>query len=426
MSQQEVSAENGNNNLEKMTNSLYNPSKNSEESKNLEESKNSEDISKLLEPIENFDDIGLDESILRGIYSYGYEEPSYIQKRAIRPFITGRDIIAQAQSGTGKTASFSIGILQSVDEKIKDTQAIILSPTRELASQIYSVLSSLGTYTSITTALIMGGTSIRDDYQSLDSRPQIIVGTPGRIYNMICKRKIFTEKIKSFVLDEADEMLSKGFEEQIRNIFTYLPESVQVGLFSATMSPDFFSITSQFMRNPIKILVKNDELTLEGIKQFYIRMMRDEYKFIALCDLYKTFSISQTIIYCNSKRTVEYLHDRLEENNFSCAFIHGEMEQDTRKDIMNNFRSGSVRMLISTDLLCRGIDVQQVSIVINYDVPYKIENYIHRIGRSGRYGRKGVAVNFANDRELRVLKDIEKYYSTSIEEMPQEISMYIS
>ena len=221
-------------------------------------------------------------------------------------------------------------------------------------------------------------------------------------------------------------MLSKGFEEQIRNIFTYLPESVQVGLFSATMSPDFFSITSQFMRNPIKILVKNDELTLEGIKQFYIRMMRDEYKFIALCDLYKTFSISQTIIYCNSKRTVEYLHDRLEENNFSCAFIHGEMEQDTRKDIMNNFRSGSVRMLISTDLLCRGIDVQQVSIVINYDVPYKIENYIHRIGRSGRYGRKGVAVNFANDRELRVLKDIEKYYSTSIEEMPQEISMYIS
>jgi len=377
------------------------------------------------EPIENFDNAGLEDDLLRGIYSYGYEKPSFIQQKAIRPFLSGRDIIAQAQSGTGKTATFAIGVLQSINREIKETQAIIISPTRELANQTYIVLDQLGRYTGITNALIIGGTSIKENYQKLDSRPQIIIGTPGRIYNMICKSKLYTNNIKCLVLDEADEMLSKGFEEQIRNIFTKCPEDVQVGLFSATMSEDFFRITSQFMRNPIKILVKNDELTLEGIKQFYIHMVRDEYKFSALCDLYETFTISQTILYCNSKRTVEYLQERLQENNFSNAYIHGEMDQESRRDIMDRFRSGGIRMLISTDLLCRGIDVQQVSIVINYEVPFRIENYIHRIGRSGRYGRKGVAINFANDREIGIIKEIERYYSTVIDEMPSNISDFL-
>ena len=372
--------------------------------------------------IDNFDNMKLKENLLRGIYSIGYEKPSYIQQRGIIPITKGRDIIAQSQSGTGKTATFTIGSLQLLDETKDETQILIIAPTRELALQIYDVVASIGEYMDITHACIIGGTSIRENIETLSKKPQIIIGTPGRLYDMIYKNRLYTKYIKLLVVDEADEMLSKGFEEQIKNIFKSLPPEIQVALFSATMSDDFFMLTDNFMRNPIKILVKNDELTLEGISQYYIYMERDYYKFDALCDLYSSFSISQSILYCNSKRTVEFLQSKLTENNFSNAYIHGDMTLDQRKDIMIRFRTGEIRMLISTDLLCRGIDVQQVSLVINYEVPYRIENYIHRIGRSGRFGRKGVAINFANDREFKMIKDIERYYSTSVEEFPKDVS----
>jgi len=374
------------------------------------------------EVIDNFDNMKLKETLLRGIYSLGFEKPSYIQQRGILPIMKGRDIIAQSQSGTGKTATFSIGSLQLLDETQKETQVLVIAPTRELALQIYNVISDLGKYMDLTYACVIGGTSIRDTIDTLSKKPQIVIGTPGRLYDMIYKNRLYTKYIKLLVIDEADEMLSKGFEEQIKNIFKCLPPDIQVALFSATMSEEFFKLTNNFMRNPKKILVKNDELTLEGIGQYYIYMDRDYYKFDVLCDLYSTFSISQSILYCNSKRTVEFLQSKLTENNFSNAYIHGDMSLDQRKDIMSRFRTGSIRMLISTDLLCRGIDVQQVSLVINYEVPYRIENYIHRIGRSGRFGRKGVAINFANDKELIIIKDIEKYYSTSIVEFPSDVS----
>ena len=376
--------------------------------------------------IDNFDNMNLKENLLRGIYSIGFEKPSYIQQRAIIPITKGRDIIAQSQSGTGKTATFTIGSLQLLDETKYETQILIIAPTRELALQIYNVVSDIGEYMNITHACIIGGTSIRDNNDELSKKPQIIIGTPGRLYDMIYKNRLYTKHIKLLVVDEADEMLSKGFEEQIKNIFKSLPPEIQVALFSATMTDDFFMLTDNFMRNPIKLLVKNDELTLEGISQYYIYMERDYYKFDALCDLYGSFSISQSILYCNSKRTVEFLQCKLTENNFSNAYIHGDMTLDQRKDIMVRFRTGEIRMLISTDLLCRGIDVQQVSLVINYEVPYRIENYIHRIGRSGRFGRKGVAINFANDRELKMIKDIERYYSTSVEVFPSDISTIFS
>ena len=372
--------------------------------------------------IDNFDNMNLKNNLLRGIYSIGFEKPSYIQQRGILPIIKGRDIIAQSQSGTGKTATFTIGALQLLDETKAETQILIIAPTRELALQIYDVVSSIGEYMDITHACIIGGTSIRENIETLSKKPQIIIGTPGRLYDMIYKNRLYTKYIRLLVIDEADEMLSKGFEEQIKNIFKSLPPEIQVSLFSATMSEEFFMLTDNFMRNPIKILVKNDELTLEGISQYYIYMERDYYKFDALCDLYSSFSISQSILYCNSKRTVEFLQSKLTENNFSNAYIHGDMTLDQRKDIMIRFRTGEIRMLISTDLLCRGIDVQQVSLVINYEVPYRIENYIHRIGRSGRFGRKGIAINFANDREFKMIKDIERYYSTSVEEFPKDVS----
>ena len=376
--------------------------------------------------IDNFDNMKLKENLLRGIYSIGFEKPSYIQQRGIIPITKGRDIIAQSQSGTGKTATFTIGALQLLDETKDETQVLIIAPTRELALQIFNVVSEIGEYMNITLACIIGGTSIRDDIEKLSKNPQIIIGTPGRLYDMIYKNRLYTKYIKLLVVDEADEMLSKGFEEQIKNIFKSLPPEIQVALFSATMSDDFFMLTDNFMRNPIKILVKNDELTLEGISQYYIYMERDYYKFDALCDLYGSFSISQSILYCNSKRTVEFLQSKLTENNFSNAYIHGDMTLDQRKDIMVRFRTGEIRMLISTDLLCRGIDVQQVSLVINYEVPYRIENYIHRIGRSGRFGRKGIAINFANDRELKMIKDIERYYSTSVEVFPSDVTTIFS
>ena len=376
--------------------------------------------------IDNFDNMRLKVNLLRGIYSVGFEKPSYIQQRGIIPITKGRDIIAQSQSGTGKTATFTIGSLQLLDVTKDETQILIIAPTRELALQIYTVVSEIGEYMNITLACIIGGTSIRDNIEKLSKNPQIIIGTPGRLYDMIYQNRLYTKYIKLLVVDEADEMLSKGFEEQIKNIFKSLPPEIQVALFSATMSEDFFMLTDNFMRNPIKILVKNDELTLEGISQYYIYMERDYYKFDALCDLYSSFSISQSILYCNSKRTVEFLQSKLTENNFSNAYIHGDMTLDQRKDIMLRFRTGEIRMLISTDLLCRGIDVQQVSLVINYEVPYRIENYIHRIGRSGRFGRKGIAINFANDRELKMIKDIERYYSTSVEVFPSDVSTIFS
>ena len=368
--------------------------------------------------ISNFEDLNLKENLLRGIYACGYEKPSAIQKKAIMPVIDGNDVIAQAQSGTGKTATFSIGLLQNIDENVKETQALVLSHTRELSLQIMEVIKNLSNYMSLTYNLSVGGTTIRDNIDNLLTNPQIVIGTPGRVLDMINKKALNTRTLRVLVIDEADEMLSKIFSNQIYDIFRFLPNNIQVGLFSATMTPEFFKISNNFMRDPVKILVKNEELTLEGIKQFYINIEKQDYKFDTLCDIYEACSISQTIIYCNSKRTVDEISRKLIDNSFSISSIHGEMEQSERNKIMQDFRNGISRILISTDLLSRGIDVQQVSLVINYDIPNNPESYIHRIGRSGRYGRKGVAINFITGYDVRKMEDIEKYYSTQVEELP--------
>ena len=368
--------------------------------------------------INNFEDLNLKDNLLRGIYAYGYEKPSAIQKKAILPLMEKHDVIAQAQSGTGKTATFSIGLLQNIDESLKETQALVLSHTRELSLQILEVIKNISSYMDLSYNLSVGGTTIRENIDELLKNPQIVIGTPGRVLDMINKKALNTRQLKVLIVDEADEMLSKIFSNQIYDIFRFLPNNIQVGLFSATMTPEFFKISNNFMRNPIKILVKNDELTLEGIKQFYISIDKQEFKFDTLCDIYEACSISQTIIYCNSKRGVDEVSKRLLDNNFSISSIHGEMSQSERNQIMSDFRSGTSRILISTDLLSRGIDVQQVSLVINYDIPNNPESYIHRIGRSGRYGRKGVAINFITNYDARKMEDIEKYYSTQVEELP--------
>ncbi|KAJ1575062.1 hypothetical protein NDA15_006137 [Ustilago hordei] len=372
--------------------------------------------------IDNFDNMELKDELLRGVYAYGFERPSAIQARAILPVIKGHDVIAQAQSGTGKTATFSIAILQRIDPSIQAVQALILAPTRELAQQIQKVVIALGDYMKINCHACIGGTNVREDMAKLNEGAQVVVGTPGRVYDMINRRAFKTDQLKMFCLDEADEMLSRGFKDQMYEVFQLLPQDTQCVLLSATMPHEVLEVTKKFMREPIRILVKRDELTLEGIKQFYVAVEKEEWKLETLCDLYETVTITQAVIFCNTRRKVDWLTDKLTAREFTVSAMHGDMEQGQREIIMREFRSGSSRVLITTDLLARGIDVQQVSLVINYDLPSNRENYIHRIGRGGRFGRKGVAINFVTSDDVRMLRDIEQFYSTQIDEMPLNVA----
>ncbi|XP_011788572.1 PREDICTED: eukaryotic initiation factor 4A-III [Colobus angolensis palliatus] len=325
-----------------------------------------------------FDTMGLREDLLRGIYAYGFEKPSAIQQRAIKQIIKGRDVIAQSQSGTGKTATFSISVLQCLDIQVRETQALILAPTRELAVQIQKVRWLK--------------TAVSDLQACRPKHPSpVLLPVPG-------------------------------FKEQIYDVYRYLPPATQVVLISATLPHEILEMTNKFMTDPIRILVKRDELTLEGIKQFFVAVEREEWKFDTLCDLYDTLTITQAVIFCNTKRKVDWLTEKMREANFTVSSMHGDMPQKERESIMKEFRSGASRVLISTDVWARGLDVPQVSLIINYDLPNNRELYIHRIGRSGRYGRKGVAINFVKNDDIRILRDIEQYYSTQIDEMPMNVA----
>jgi len=370
---------------------------------------------------ETFDDMGLQESLLRGIYAYGFERPSAIQQRAIVPLSRGHDIIAQAQSGSGKTATFSIGILQKLGAPGADPQALIVAPTRELAQQINGVFSMLGDYMGVRTVSLIGGTAVGDSIRALERGVDVAIGTPGRMFDMVTKRKLRVDGVHTFCVDEADEMLSQGFSEQMYELFRFLPRDVQVALFSATLPPEVLDISKQFMRDPVRILVKAEELTLQGIKQFYVALEDERFKLDTLCDLYDTISVAQSIIFCNTRRSVEWLGQEMERRDFTVSVIHSEMGQRERDLVMRAFRGGSTRVLIATNLLARGLDVQQVSLVLNYDLPRDTESYIHRIGRSGRFGRKGVAINFLTRRDQHLLVNIERHYDTEIQEMPMDI-----
>lgn len=379
-------------------------------------------FSEWTESFDSFDEMNLHELLLRGIYAYGFEKPSAIQQKGIVPFGKGLDVIQQAQSGTGKTATFCAGVLQNLDYNLLECQALVLAPTRELAQQIEKVMRALGDYLGVKCHACVGGTSVREDTRILQGGVHVIVGTPGRVYDMLRRRALKADSIRMFVLDEADEMLSRGFKDQIYDIFQLLPPKIQVGVFSATLPPEALEITRKFMNKPVRILVKRDELTLEGIKQFYVNVDQEDWKLDTLCDLYETLAITQSVIFANTRRKVDWLTDKMRERDHTVSATHGDMDQNTRDVIMREFRSGSSRVLITTDLLARGIDVQQVSLVINYDLPNNPENYLHRIGRSGRFGRKGVAINFVTKEDERLLQDIQRFYNTVVEELPSNIA----
>ena len=362
-------------------------------------------------------------NLLRGIYAYGFEKPSNIQQKSIMSIIHRRDVIAQAQSGTGKTGAFTVAALQSVDISKASTQILILAPTRELARQIYDVILGLSAMMSgLHIRLLVGGTSTSEDAAELrKSVPHIIVGCPGRVFDMIRRNHIQSSHIHMLVLDEADEMLSAGFNDQIYNIFQYMPSEIQVVLFSATMPTELYNLTEKFMRNPVNIQVKAEQLTLEGIQQHYVALDDDVQKYLTLKDLFKTISVSQCIIFCNSTKRVADLHEAMLFDGFPVCCIHSGMEKGDNRDrekAYQEFKAGLHRVLISSNVTARGIDIQQVSTVINFDMPQDVHIYLHRIGRSGRWGRKGVAINFITRRDMRIKKEIEAYYETSITELP--------
>lgn len=371
--------------------------------------------------IKSWDDLDLKTDLLRGIYALGFEAPSAIQKKAIYPILQSRDVIGQAQSGTGKTGTFSISALQKVDIGLNRVQALIIVPTHELVLQIESVINQIGQFMDgLCVKTLIGGTSINDDIYALKTHtPQIVVGCTGRIYDMIKRRALKTADIKLCILDEADEMLSRGFSEQIYNIFQCLPYNVQIALFSATMPQGIMKITDKFMRNPVEIMMKPEELNLEGINQFYLGMANDNDKYTTLKSLFEYVSVSQTIIYVNSIARVTELYNAMTEEGFSVCSIHSNMTKDERRSVISQFRQGKYRMLISSNLTARGLDIQQVNTVINFDIPKSVETYLHRIGRSGRWGRKGTAINFVTKQDLYYMRNIEKHYNINIEELPE-------
>ena len=382
------------------------------------------DIQDDVKAYETFDEMGLSEELSRGIYTYGFEQPSKIQQLAIVQMKERHDILAQSQSGTGKTGAFTIGALSAVDSTIKAPQVLVICPTRELSQQTERVAKSIGNYMGLKVLSATGGNQLRADIQALKGGAQFVVGTPGRIFDLICRGELSVEQMRYVILDEADQMLEDLFADQIKAILNNkFPPTTSLALFSATMPDNVLEIAETYLNKPTRILLPPDEVTLDGIKQYYVQLEREDWKLPVLLDLYQQITVNQALIYVNKRQKAEWLAKQLSAHGFTLEFIHGEMDVAERKKRMEDFRSGQTRVLISTDLLARGIDVQQVSLVINYEMPIQRENYVHRIGRSGRYGKKGAAINLVYGDEMNAVKEIESHYSTTIHELPEDLSV---
>lgn len=371
----------------------------------------------------------ISDNILRGIYSFGWEKPSAIQSKAIVPLMEGHDLIAQAQSGTGKTGAFSIGTLSRVNPDVRAVQGLIILNTRELADQVYTVLTSLSSYMRVNIIKCMGGVSVDKDREALRKSPHIIIGTPGRIVDLINRKYLVLDGLRVLIMDESDELLSAGFSESIYAICNSIPKNdCNIGIFSATMPKEIVEITDKFMPDAARILVNKEAVPLEGIRQFYIRLRDDDWKFQTLCQLYEKINTTQVMIFLNSAKKCEKLAYELNKAEYSVTNINGKMTTIERARVMDDFKKGRTRILICTDLLARGIDIQSVNLVINYEIPNKdnFSTYIHRIGRCGRFGRKGCAINFVNPDEEQTLEELKKYYKFQIPPLPANYEKIIN
>ena len=361
-----------------------------------------------------FEEMGLSEEIQKAVRYMGFEEASPIQAKAIPAMISGIDLIGQAQTGTGKTAAFGIPLLEKVDPKLKKLQAIVLCPTRELAIQVADEIRNLSRYMhGIKVLPTYGGQDIVKQIRSLKSGTQIVIGTPGRVMDHMRRKTMKLDFVHTVVLDEADEMLNMGFREDIEFVLSGVPEERQTVLFSATMPKPIMEITKKFQNNAKVIKVTKKELTVPNIEQYYydVKPKKKEEVLSRLLDIY---SPRLSVVFCNTKKQVDLLVNALLGRGYFAAGLHGDMKQEQRDRVMQGFRTGKTEILVATDVAARGIDVDEVEAVFNYDLPQDDEYYVHRIGRTGRAGREGRAFSFVSGKEVYKLKEIQRYCKTKI------------
>ena len=373
---------------------------------------------------DSFDHLDLPENLLRGIYAHGFTKPSAIQSKGIKPMVDKRDTLAQAQSGTGKTGTFVIGSLSGLDPSIPKPQIMVLVHTRELADQIHKVFKSIGQFMKVKVLWAVGGNNLRDDIRALEEGVHVIVGCPGRVYDLASRGLIDRSNMRYLILDEADQMLTDLFYKQVMCILEKgFPATTQVALFSATMPETVISVAEKILKNPVRILIPPDAVKLDGIVQYFVPISRIDYKVECLADLYKNLNIAQAVIFCNQRKTAEHLAQKMTELGYPITCLHGELDKKERQKRMTEFMSGDCRAMIATDIIARGIDVQQLSLVINYELPNNREDYVHRIGRAGRFGRKGTTINLLLPEEEPLMKDIVEHYHMVLQELPERVDM---
>lgn len=374
-----------------------------------------------------FDSMHLKPSLLRGIYSAGFSSPSPIQQRCIVPLVKGKDVVAQAQSGTGKSVMIAIAALQIVSDKRRNVvEVIVLSPTRELAVQTAEICQEVGEFSKAGVWPLVGGTSVGRDITVLEAGGvDIVSGTPGRVLDMVTRGVLNLRSVRLFVVDEADVMMEDGLKEQVYDVFRSVRADVQVAMVSATMGTEVVELSRRIMNEPVMVLVKKEGLSLGGLRQFYVDVEKESWKFETLCDIYGMVTITQAVIFCNTQARVDSLARNLRRHGFEVGCVHSAMPMKDREACLHGFRSGDFRVLVATDLWARGLDVKQVSLVINYDMPAQYESYLHRIGRSGRFGKAGVSITFVTNQDMSRLEGLERFYATRIAELPSNVDDYL-
>lgn len=364
--------------------------------------------------LEKFEQLQISEPILRALNDMGFEEPTPIQQEAIPIAMSGKDMIGQAQTGTGKTAAFGLPVLHKVDDSAREVQALILSPTRELAIQVAEELNKMAQYTQIQVLPIYGGQDINRQFRGLKKRPQIIVATPGRLMDHIDRGSINLEHVETVVLDEADEMLNMGFVDDINKILESVPDEHQTLLFSATMPKAIQNLAETYLREPTLVRMKATQVQMDLIDQYYIEV-QDRQKFDVLCRLLDIQSPDLAIVFGRTKRRVDEVAEGLKKRGYMAEGIHGDLSQQKRDSVIRQFREGTIDILIATDVAARGLDISGVTHVYNYDLPQDPESYVHRVGRTGRAGKAGIANTFVIPREMEHLHAIERLTKRKIE-----------
>jgi ATP-dependent RNA helicase DeaD len=363
-----------------------------------------------------FEDMNISNEICRAVLDMGFEEATPIQSQAIPVILEGKDIIGQSQTGTGKTAAFGIPLLERINPEDRRLQALILCPTRELAIQVSEEFRKLLKYKdNIRVLPIYGGQPIDRQIAALRKGTQVVIGTPGRVMDHMRRRTIKAETVQMMVLDEADEMLDMGFREDIETILAKIPEEHQTLLFSATLSPEILDITKRFQKNPEFIKIVRKELTVPNIEQYYFDV-KEKTKLDALCRIIDVYDPKLAMVFCNTKKRVDDLVEMLQGRGYFAEGLHGDLKQAQRDKVMQKFRNGTIEILVATDVAARGIDVDDIDVVFNYDVPQDEEYYVHRIGRTGRAGKAGKAFTFCVGKEIYKLRDIMRYTKTKIQQ----------